>query len=165
MGEPKNLHFHDLGIFGRVPEPQHQYYLFVETPGYLNKSRNHWNMLETHSFYEYQNVGNPKVWKLWKNGLRTKSDDPSNDFLKSWIWDHIAQKAWNGNLVIWDKYLPKILHGFLNIWNFETLKPKKTLEPRNQDILKTRNKETKKQEIENQETLKPRNQEANTFFK
>ena len=32
-------HFHDFGIFGGVPEPQNQYYLFLERPGYLNKSK------------------------------------------------------------------------------------------------------------------------------
>ncbi len=35
MGEPRTPHFHDLGIFGRVPEPQNQYYLSFETPGHI----------------------------------------------------------------------------------------------------------------------------------
>ena len=39
MGEPKTSHFHDFGISGRVPELQNQYYLFVETPGYLKESK------------------------------------------------------------------------------------------------------------------------------
>ena len=37
MGESKNPHFYDSGIFGRVPEPQNQYYLSLETPGYLKQ--------------------------------------------------------------------------------------------------------------------------------
>ena len=33
MGEPTNPHFCDFGIWGRVPKPQNQYYLSLETPG------------------------------------------------------------------------------------------------------------------------------------
>ena len=39
MGEPKTLHFYDFEISGRVPEPQNQYDLSLDTPGYRNKSR------------------------------------------------------------------------------------------------------------------------------
>ena len=39
MGEPTNPHFYDFGIFGRVLEPQNQYYLSLETPGHLNKKQ------------------------------------------------------------------------------------------------------------------------------
>ena len=39
MGEPEIPHFYDLGIFGRVQTPQHQYYLSLETPGHLNKMK------------------------------------------------------------------------------------------------------------------------------
>ena len=38
MGEPKNPHFYNFGIFERVPELQKHYYLFYETPEYLQKS-------------------------------------------------------------------------------------------------------------------------------
>ena len=34
MGETQTPHFYDFWIFGRVPEPQNQYYLSLETPGY-----------------------------------------------------------------------------------------------------------------------------------
>ena len=37
MGGPRTLHFHDFGTFGRAPEPQHQYYLYLESPGYFKK--------------------------------------------------------------------------------------------------------------------------------
>ena len=40
MGETQNPHFYDFGIFGAVHEPQNQYYLSLETPGYLTKSKN-----------------------------------------------------------------------------------------------------------------------------
>ena len=32
---PKTPHSNDFGIWGRVPEPRNQYYLSLETPGYL----------------------------------------------------------------------------------------------------------------------------------
>ena len=40
MGKPINPHFYDFGIWGRVPEPQNQYYLSLETTGYLKELRN-----------------------------------------------------------------------------------------------------------------------------
>ena len=47
MGEPENPHFHDFGILGRVPEPQNQLYLTLETPRYLTKIKKHsWHILE-----------------------------------------------------------------------------------------------------------------------
>ena len=36
MGEPKNPHFYNFGIFERVPGPQNQLFLSLETPWYLN---------------------------------------------------------------------------------------------------------------------------------
>ncbi len=37
MREPANLHCYDVGIFGRIPEPQNQYYLSLETPRHLKQ--------------------------------------------------------------------------------------------------------------------------------
>ena len=37
MGESQTPHFYDFGISGRVPQPQNQYYLSFETPGYLTE--------------------------------------------------------------------------------------------------------------------------------
>ena len=37
MGESINPQFDDFGLFGCVPEPQNQYYLSLETPGYQTK--------------------------------------------------------------------------------------------------------------------------------
>ena len=57
MGEPKNLHFYDFGISGRVPEPQNQYDFSLETPGYLTKSKNkHQISLNNMSFVNFKSV-------------------------------------------------------------------------------------------------------------
>ena len=40
MGETETPHFYDLGISGRVPEPQSQLFLSLETPGHQNKKKN-----------------------------------------------------------------------------------------------------------------------------
>ena len=39
MGEPKNPNFYDLESFGRVPEPQNQYFVSFGTPGYLKENQ------------------------------------------------------------------------------------------------------------------------------
>ena len=39
MGETKTPHFYDFGTFGRVPGSPNQYYLSLETPGYLNETK------------------------------------------------------------------------------------------------------------------------------
>ena len=39
MGEPQIPHFYDFGIFGCVPEPQNQIFLYLETPGHLTKQQ------------------------------------------------------------------------------------------------------------------------------
>ena len=39
MGKTENPHVHDFEVFGRVPEPQHQYYFSLETPGCLTKTK------------------------------------------------------------------------------------------------------------------------------
>ena len=31
MGEARTAHFYDFGIFGGVPEPQHQFFIFGDT--------------------------------------------------------------------------------------------------------------------------------------
>ena len=47
MGKPETPHFCDFGIFGRVPEPQNQYYLSLEAPGYAKTNREDpWRILE-----------------------------------------------------------------------------------------------------------------------
>ena len=51
-GNPKTLHFHDLGIFGRVPELQHQYHLSLESPGYFKESKKKQKQFSNISFLE-----------------------------------------------------------------------------------------------------------------
>ena len=88
-------------------------------------------------FYKSQNVGNRKLWKLWKRRGPTNHEDPSWKLLKSWIRD---------------QYLPEYMKwnfgsmGSLNLWNCETLKlwNQETVKPRNQETQKLWNRETKK---------------------
>ena len=71
MGEPQTPHFYDFGIPGRVPEPQNQYYLSLETLGYLKKSNRtqniFWNIicikltiLEIPNFEKMEKTGTDK---------------------------------------------------------------------------------------------------------
>ena len=54
MGEPKNPDFYDFEIFGRVPEPQNQYYLSSETPGSSTRFKKKPDaFLQTHYVREY----------------------------------------------------------------------------------------------------------------
>ena len=47
MGEPKNPHFYDFGIFEPSPSPKTNYvFLSLETPGYLKQSRKYGTMFE-----------------------------------------------------------------------------------------------------------------------
>ena len=47
MGKTENSHVHDFGIFGRVPEPPHQDYLFQKFQG---KSK---SVFEIYDFYKF----------------------------------------------------------------------------------------------------------------
>ena len=67
MGEAENPNFHDFGLFGRVPEPQNQYYSSLETPEYLNQFKRNpeafWKPiiggnLKTCDIPNVENVGN-----------------------------------------------------------------------------------------------------------
>ncbi len=69
MGEPKNPHFYDAGISGRVPEPQNQLLLSLETPGYLNKIKKYLcNSFKTYDVYESHNSGDPFLLIVEKTG-------------------------------------------------------------------------------------------------
>ena len=46
MGETETPHFYDIGIWGRVPEPQKQLCLSLETPGYHKNQTHLWNMIK-----------------------------------------------------------------------------------------------------------------------
>ena len=112
MGETKVLHYYDFRISGRVPEPQSQLFLSLETPGYLKQIKKISWAFKTYYFYQSQNVGTPFVSILEKTGTE-QNDDPSNQ-IKS------------GKSCIWDEYLPENMK-----WTFGNL-----LEPRNHTTIK-----------------------------
>ena len=129
MGEPSNPHFYDFWIFGRIPEPQNQYYLSLETPRYLKKSQEMSSSCWKYHVCKYRNNGYPKFWKCWKSRAPENPDDPSNNIWKSQIWDQYVSKS-----AKWQFDNMKSL----NLWNFIT----KT--QRNLETKKPRNFETKK---------------------
>ena len=53
MGEPETPHFYDLGILGRVPEPQNHLSLFLETQGYFKRKQENTRGIFNYSFYKY----------------------------------------------------------------------------------------------------------------
>ena len=67
---PQTPHFHDFGIFERVPEPQNQYYLSLETPGHSKQSQKIPNHLKT--YY----IGKIEIWKFWK------------------VWKRVSHTSW-----------------------------------------------------------------------
>ena len=75
MGEPPTPHFYDFGTFGRVPEPQNQLFVSLESPGYLKNQENPWNILknmivvnlkmsETHFLSILEKGGRRKMMKI-----------------------------------------------------------------------------------------------------
>ena len=57
MGETKTPPFYDFWIWGRVPEPQNQLFLSLETPGHLQKiKKNHWNLFQRIVFINLLNL-------------------------------------------------------------------------------------------------------------
>ena len=71
MGEPKNHRFYDFGIFGRVPEPQNQLCLSLETPGYLKSFKKN----PTH--FEYISFINIKTLEIVFRCLEKAGTDKS----------------------------------------------------------------------------------------
>ena len=63
MEEPEKPSFeYDFGIFGRVPEPQNQYYFSLETPRHSKILQETIpNCFPKYYFGEVQNVGNPTI--------------------------------------------------------------------------------------------------------
>ena len=53
MGETETSHFYDFGISGRVPEPQNQYYLSLETPSHSKESKKKPTHFEMVYYYWY----------------------------------------------------------------------------------------------------------------
>ena len=82
MGEPKNPHVYDFGILGRVPEPQNQYYLSLETPRYLQHSKKKRIIFKNIYIIKSQLFGNPDVRPFPKRRAPKTPADPSNEILK-----------------------------------------------------------------------------------
>ena len=78
MGESQTQYFYDFGILGRVPEPQNQLLLSLETP----KIKQNPGHFKQYYFYKSQNFGNLKQYKLSKRWAPKNPDDPSNKILK-----------------------------------------------------------------------------------
>ena len=92
MGEPQTSHFYDFRVFGRVPEPQNQLFLSLETPAYLKQSRKNPGM--------FSKIICLQISKFWKSqGLALKrraprnDEDPLNKILKYWMGINIYQKT------------------------------------------------------------------------
>ena len=83
MGEPQTPHFYDFGILGRVPEPQNQLFLSLETPGHLKQIKKiPLNNLKTYYCYKTQNSGNRTFWEFPKGQAPNNPDVPFDQFLK-----------------------------------------------------------------------------------
>ena len=74
MGEPQSPHFYDFGAFERVPKPQNQLFLFLETPGYLNKIKKKRDIAQI-LCCESQHVGF-HVCRFWKRQVPKSDEDP-----------------------------------------------------------------------------------------
>ena len=74
MGEPKNLHFYDFGIYGRPPSPKPTIFISGDT-------RTHKTNQETNRSI-FTIIMFPIVWQFWGRRAPTKDDDASNKLLK-----------------------------------------------------------------------------------
>ena len=71
MGEPETLDFYDFGSFERVPKPQKQLSLSLETPGHLNKSRKNVEHFGNMFFINVKLLGLPNFDNVGEDGRRT----------------------------------------------------------------------------------------------
>ena len=79
MREPQTPHFYDFGISGRVPEPQNQYYLSLETPGYLNEIKKEpWGIFQKILFWYIIFFGNSFLSIFEKTGAGNSAAPPNN---------------------------------------------------------------------------------------
>ena len=163
-------------------ETENQYYLSLEAPGYFKKAKKKHNHLIRHIVMNLKSLEIKIVEHVGKGVHRKLIKIRLIIFWKSWIWDQsLPEKhemffhSWIGNQDLpenmkWTsgKMEPisfkKYEMAFLNLWNFETKKPRnvetntvnqETKEPRNQEPLKPRSRKPR-----NFETKTPRNQET-----
>ena len=121
MGETKNLHFYDSGIFERVPERPNQIFVSFETPGYLKQIKKH-----PSDIFEriccYQDFGKSIFCQFWKRWAPNNEEDPSKQFLN--ISDMRSICSRKHEMTIWYFFETK------NSRNQETKKPRnKNKEP------------------------------------
>ena len=115
-----------------------------------------WDTFGTCYCYKFKIVGNHRILK--KENEKGVEQILPICLINSWNLGseiNIYQKAWNGNLIIWDL-------SSLKLWHVETKKPRnfETKKPRIFETKKLRNQETKQlwnQETKSQATKKPRN--------
>ena len=87
MGEPETPHFYDVGIFGRVPEPQNQLSLSFETPGYQIQIRRLTGTFVKHIFADFKSLETPDFVNVGKDGRRGMMKIHLIISWTSWIWD------------------------------------------------------------------------------
>ena len=78
MGEPKTPHFFDFGMSGRVPKPNKQLFLSLETPGYLKEIKKQ-SQIILQSYYCYTFHF---FWQFSKRRAPANPADPSKEILK-----------------------------------------------------------------------------------
>ena len=109
MGEPTNPHFYYFGTFERVPEPQNQYYLSFETPGYLQNQEN--GTYFKLYFYKSRSFRNRQCWKFL---TPDKSIDLLNKFLNILDMRSIFTKKHEMFFIKWNQHLLKTFKDFIN---------------------------------------------------
>ena len=144
MGEPQTLHFYDFEIFGLVLEPQHQPFVFLETP--LQRFQDKYKTMfdEIRFFTNHKTLKFKRVDDFGKGGCRQILPIRLTYPWESCIRDHYLPEKWNLFLV--------------NLWIFETKKRwnQETAKLWNQTTTKLWNQETKEPTIEQPSTKEPK---------
>ena len=83
MGELENHHSCDCRIFAHVPEPQHQLFLFLETPEHQQTIRKtHWNLLK-HIIFIVLEIPEAHFCQFGTRRAPTNPEDLSNTILRT----------------------------------------------------------------------------------
>ena len=157
--KPSFLWFRDLRT---CPGSQNQPFLLLETPGYLNKIKDHpWIVftsitfiklenLEMQSFVNFGKDGRPCCWNCLEKRAEKRNVAASNHFLKILDMRSIAMK-----------YMKCKFGKSVKLWNQETLKPtnQETVDPRTEESPNPRLIKSG-----HQETLESRNQKSKNSY-
>ena len=119
MGETETHHFYDFGIFGRVPEPQSQYYLCFETPGCLKSQETPWKMFGNIMFVNLQILEIPNRVNVGKDARRNMVKIRQINSWKSGIWDQYPSKLMKWEFGNMDQIPFENIKGCLHLWNQE----------------------------------------------